>query len=81
MAHSDKEIAECQERLAFLLADRDAENAALNAPRPAGIPTTWKPYPLRTGHAQYVVVAWHDPDVQISAHPLPSSRGAAGVRP
>lgn len=68
MAHSDKEIAECQERLAFLLADRDAENAALNTPRPSCLPPDWTPVALREGQARYIVVAWVAPGYNVTAY-------------
>jgi hypothetical protein len=65
MAQFADQIAAVEEELAQLKADEAAENAALAASRPAGIPTTWKPITFRRGPADWVVIGWADSDYRV----------------
>ena len=71
MAHADNDIRECEDKLVLLRADRDAENAKLSTPVPAGLPHDWVPLLYRRGQADWIIVAWHDPSYRLSAYRSP----------
>lgn len=70
MAHLDARIAQLQEELAQLQAERAAEAAALAVARPAGIPPDWVPITFKRGPVDFIIVAWVDPAFTANVFPV-----------